>query len=94
MDGVWECSKEVRILELEKGRREKAEIAVIMFELFGLMVQHKSAILHRKESAQSKEERTKIGEQGLLVFFFFTEYLFLSLPALFLLFVSLLFVQG
>lgn len=76
--GFWECSKKVRILVLKKGRREKGEILVIMFELFGLMVQHKGAILHSRESAQIKEERrTKMGEQGLL---FFTEYLFLFSP--------------
>lgn len=52
----------MRILELEKGRRERGEIAVIMFELFGLMVQHKGAILHSRESAQIKvESRTKNG---------------------------------
>lgn len=78
--GVLRVLKKVRILEFGKGRREKSEIAVIMFELFGLMVQHKGTILHSRESAQIKEERrAKMGEQGLL---FFTEYLFLFFPSL------------
>lgn len=49
----------MRILELEKGRREKGEIGVIMLELFGLMVQHKGSILSSREKERERVHRLK-----------------------------------